>query len=289
MLAKIRPAGATNTPLALTDNCIRGAIMAKWQANKFHDDFKHCVQCGEKFYRNYGQNGVNWIKRLNCSITCSNKAKVKTRPPVDMAGSKYGRWLVVSHYGRGDKAQHLWNCICDCGTERLCEGSALKSGNTKSCGCAQREAAAIVCEAKKTHGVSKDAPEYYVWASMKQRCTNPNVRNWLDYGGRGISVCDRWLQSFENFYADMGSRPSDAHSIDRIDNDGNYEPSNCQWVLSKAQCSNRRNNIMVEYFGRQMTLKQATALSGVKYSTARMRIKKGWSAERALVCGNVSI
>lgn len=172
---------------------------------------------------------------------------------------------------------------CDCGRRHEASVSAVVSGQIRSCGCLQLErVTASIRQRATTHGMSKSAPEYYVWGSLKQRCLNPNVRNWADYGGRGIKVCDRWRDSFEAFYADMGPRPSPSHSIDRIDNDGDYTPQNCQWSALQFQAVNRRCNIVVECQGRQMALSEAARISGVKYSTARMRLKKGWSVEAAL-------
>lgn len=117
----------------------------------------------------------------------------------------------------------------------------LASGNTKSCGCLRRETTSLVGLAKKTHGM-RDTPEYGVWANMKDRCYNPSSEDYKNYGGRGIKVCERWLNSFENFYEDMGEKPWSKllYSLDRINNDGNYEPSNCRWATVKQQVNNRR-------------------------------------------------
>lgn len=168
---------------------------------------------------------------------------------------------------------------CDCGKEFETELSSVVTGRSTSCGCARNE----VCGAKiaaisRTHGM-KSSPEYYVWTSMKQRCLNPKVRNFNQYGGRGITVCPRWNGSFEAFFEDMGPRPSDQHSIDRIDNDGSYEPSNCAWKVKADQDRNRRSNIMVSVDGVEMVLIDACAVLGVDYNRTRRRLKQGLSID----------
>lgn len=243
---------------------------------------KPCMFCGAIFYRKR-ERGVNWTSRRFCSRECANANRVKCHPEDNLSGRIFGRWTVIQFVERVQGTRHwMWKCQCRCGTERSVDQSQLKNGASKSCGCAQREAVIRAGEASKTHGMSKSAPEYYVWCSMKQRCTNPNVKNWDAYGGRGITVCARWMDSFEAFFADMGRRPSPAHSIDRVDNDGNYEPGNCQWKPFGAQMRNRRSNITVQYMGREMVLSDAAKLAGVKYSTARMRLKKGWPLAEVL-------
>lgn len=135
------------------------------------------------------------------------------------------------------------------------------------------------------HGDTRDgarSPEYIAWANMLQRCRDPGVRNYDAYGGRGISVCERWLK-FENFLEDMGRRPSDLHSIERLDNDGDYEPSNCDWSTEKDQARNRRSTHWVEFNGRRMSLAEAVELSGLPYHAVKKRINlRGWPVDRAL-------
>lgn len=156
---------------------------------------------------------------------------------VNITGNRYGRLVVVSYLGKKGKS-HLWNCRCDCGQEKIIYANNLKKGDSKSCGCLQKE---IVSIKNTTHGMT-ETPMYDVWQSMKWRCVNPENHNYKHYGGRGITVCERWLHSFENFFADMGLRPSPELSIDRIDNNGNYELSNCRWATKGEQNSNTRRN-----------------------------------------------
>jgi hypothetical protein len=155
------------------------------------------------------------------------------QPCLDLTGEKYGRLTPLKLLGR--KNHHtFWLCRCECGKEITAAANSLRTGNTKSCGCFQRDKAAKI---SFKHGMC-DSSEYGIWASMKRRCLNKKDEHYPSYGGRGIYICDRWLK-FENFYADMGPRPK-GRSIDRINNDGNYEPGNCRWATALEQVMNRR-------------------------------------------------
>ena len=153
---------------------------------------------------------------------------------IDLTGQKFGKLIAIEKTDRKSSSRSIvWKCKCDCGKETFVSSSSLRSGNTQSCGCLKKELVTI-------HGQCQSS-EYHSWDSMKARCYNPNYNQFKDYGGRGIEVCDRWKDSFENFLADMGSKPSSKHSIDRIDVNGNYEPGNCKWSTNQEQARNKRN------------------------------------------------
>ena len=187
---------------------------------------------------------------------------------IDLTGKRFGQITVI----RKDTSNHgdtrvRWICHCTCGKEWSVRGTNLRAGNTKSCGCVSRSQ-------HLKHGLHR-SPEYQAWKGVIQRCTNPSYKGFAYYGGRGITVCDEW-KSFESFYRDMGSRPTDKHTLDRIDNDKGYEPSNCRWVPMLVQSRNTRRNVIVDYQGRRMVLSEAIGLSGLKASTVQGRRRLGW-------------
>jgi len=133
------------------------------------------------------------------------------------------------------------------------------------------------------HGLV-DVPEYRVWGDMRSRCANPRTNHWKNYGGRGITVCERWCR-FENFYADMGPRPSAAHTIERKDNDKGYEPDNCKWATRTTQVRNRRNTVRLTAHGKTLPLIEWARLLGIRYKTLYARYKHGWSITRMIPSG----
>lgn len=194
---------------------------------------------------------------------------------IDRVGQKYGRLLVLSRAeNKSEKdANARWNCQCDCGKISVVYGQDLQREKVKSCGC-------LNAENRIKHGMSR-TNVHAVWRMMRDRCSNPNNAAYKNYGGRGIRVCERW-DSFENFLNDMGSRP-DGYSIDRIDNDGNYEPSNCRWATTKQQLNNQRRNRVIELNGERKTIAQWADSLGIDWYTLRSRLDRyGWTIERAL-------
>lgn len=188
-----------------------------------------------------------------------------------MVGERFGRLTVVASAGRDKFGRARFHCVCDCGEETSTLSTYLRSGDTKSCGCLQTEAAAKI---NRSHGKSR-TPEYQSWFSMISRCTKPTQNYYELYGGRGIRVCDRWMK-FENFLADMGPKPTPKHSIDRINNNGNYEPSNCRWASIIEQANNTRENRFIKFDGQLVTHAQAARLAGISYNTFCARFRRGW-------------
>jgi len=158
------------------------------------------------------------------------------KPVIDLTGRIFTRLTVLSEAGRNNHKQVMWLCECSCGNKATIRGGSLKSGGTKSCGCLHKEA---MVDLLTTHGL-REHPLYMVWGGMKTRCYNENFHQYSDYGGRGITVCDRWRDSFEDFYNDMVGHYKKDLQLDRVNNDGNYEPSNVRWVTHQQNGMNRR-------------------------------------------------
>jgi hypothetical protein len=198
----------------------------------------------------------------------------------DHAGHRFGRLTALRRDFDNSKNGTYWICQCDCGTVKSVPGSNLVKGLANSCGCLQRERAA---KAATTHGFapSKNKPsEYTTWRSMRNRCELPKCVAYKDYGGRGIEVCERW-KLFANFLEDMGLKPTPKHTLDRIDNDGDYCQENCRWVTREVNSRNKRNNLRIEFRGETKTLAEWCEELSIPYDRTLSRIRRGKSTELA--------
>lgn len=216
-----------------------------------------------------------------------SKGVYKDRPPFINSGDRFSKLVVVGPgprraNGRGNLySLATWECLCDCGNRCFIPKGQLLNGGTRSCGCRNLERTASMGRANRTHGGSYST-EYSSWYSMIRRCTNPEDEFYADYGGRGITVCERWKQSFENFLADMKHKPSPKHTIERTDNNGSYCPDNCVWATSITQANNRRNNLFVEFGGRRQTIRMWARELNMNYGTLIGRLRLGWAPSELL-------
>jgi hypothetical protein len=196
---------------------------------------------------------------------------------IDMSGLRFGRLVVLKRAAkeRGRHRQAVWECLCDCGGTVVAMSASLRRGHTKSCGCYQ-------IDRVSTHGKTKTA-EYVAWYGIKDRCYRVSSAAYVNYGARGITVCDRWRDSFENFIADMGEKPSKLHSLDRIDNSRGYSPDNCRWATRSEQNRNTRQNRLLNVNGEVKCLTDWAEEYGLTERIVRQRIDRlGWSVEKAL-------
>lgn len=191
----------------------------------------------------------------------------------ELVGQHYNRLVVVARADNAKAGQRRWVCKCTCGNAVTVLGTQLKNGHTKSCGCLSRDRVT-------KHGMHKST-EYNIWGQMKQRCLNPRDDTYQRYGARGITVCARWRDSFENFLADMGPRPK-GMTLDRIDNNGPYTPENCRWADNTTQYRNRRQTVWIEFNGERLCRKDWAKRYSIDEATLAQRLSRGWSVERAL-------
>lgn len=197
---------------------------------------------------------------------------------IDLTGERFGRLCVLYFAGQDKWRASRWYCQCDCGSSITTAGNSLNKGLVQSCGCLHRERSSAAASTHRQTGT----PEYHVWQQAKARCYNPRNRRYPTYGARGITMCDRWRNSFENFLTDMGPRPSSQHSIDRIDNNKGYSPNNCRWATAAEQSRNRRTTRLLTYKGDTLPAKDLAAKYGVPYKTLMSRLYQGWAINKAL-------
>ena len=189
----------------------------------------------------------------------------------DYTGQRFGR-LVAMKYLETVKGHAVWLMKCDCGGEAFVRAGNLKNGHTQSCGCLHSE---VTKELRQVHGFYY-LPAYKSYMSMMARCTRPKTKQYDQYAGRGIKVCQRWRgrNGLRNFISDMGARP-DGMTLDRVNNDGDYSPENCRWATRKQQQRNRRGSLYLTYRGKRMPLAEAAERSGISYATIRLRFRRG--------------
>lgn len=199
----------------------------------------------------------------------SNPSRIR-----NLTGQRFAHWTVVSlSTRRGVDRGAIWVCACDCGTIKEVSAKTLRDGTSRCCGC---------LNAATTHGMSR-TPEYVVWCKMKERCYNARSRCYQNYGGRGISVCDRWRLSFQAFLEDMGNRPGTEYELDRYpDNNGNYRPGNCRWAKRIQNSRNKRTNRRLAFDGKCLCVTEWAESLGMSHRTISYRIKLGWTIEKAL-------
>lgn len=240
--------------------------------------YKHkcvCVICGKDFYeQGYRKNIAKY-----CSRNCANSRFVN-----DLIGKKFGRLEVFSFDGIKHRYAY-WKCKCECGNITSVRGSHLADGSTTSCGCYQKELSSKKIKELTTKHDLSNSRLYKVYKSIKSRCYYKNQPAYTNYGGRGIKMCDEWKNDFMAFHDWAYSNGYDENAelmkctIDRIDNDGNYEPSNCRWVSMKEQSLNKRTNHRVEYNGKSYTIKEISQIKNCSYGAIMWRLNNGWSVK----------
>lgn len=197
----------------------------------------------------------------------------------DLTGKTFNRLTVIKRNGSDQWGQALWECRCICGNITIVTGGNLRTNGTKSCGCLDKE---IWLSHIQTHGLSK-TPEYKIWLSIKQRCGNVNYKTYFRYGGRGIEICKEWKNDFKAFFHHVGQRPTNKHTIERIDNNHGYFPGNVKWATQQEQANNRRTSHHITISGIIHTIAQWARLVGVRPQAICCRLYRGWHPERAVL------
>lgn len=197
----------------------------------------------------------------------------RSKSLIDMTGRRFGALVVIELVPERHRQYAVWRCACDCGRQVNVRGDALRGGRK------------LICNQPGHRRVEPGlslSPEYKSWEKMRERCLDPNHDGYSAYGGRGITICDRWLESFVNFLEDLGRKPTPAHTIDRIDVNGNYEPSNCRWSTRTEQARNRRDNVTVVFRGETILMVDLAERYRIDRGVVYGRLKMGWSLDEAL-------
>lgn len=204
-----------------------------------------------------------------------------SRRSIDLTGKIFGRLTVIKREENDRFGGSMWLCECECGKRKILSGGELRRGNVSSCGCLSAE---LASKRLYKHGFSRDKI-YSDWSRMKRRCYGESQYNKRRYSERGITVCDKWRNDFQSFYDDVSCLPNfgePGYSLDRIDNDGNYEPGNVRWADSVTQANNRQNNVMLTYNGETHSKAEWARKLDIPYSRLQWRLLNGWSIEEAL-------
>ena len=199
-----------------------------------------------------------------------------------IAGERFGRLVVLEFAGQDKRTHSLWRCLCDCGNEVVLARFKMVNGVTRSCGCLRKDVASATCISRcTTHGLSRTRL-YNIWHKMIERCENSVNASWANYGGRGISVCDTWkdIHAFVDWANTSGY--TDKATIERVDNDGNYEPSNCRWATRLEQNHNKRNNVYATALGKTLCITEWEKETGVPRKTIARRLRLGMAHELAV-------
>jgi len=199
------------------------------------------------------------------------------RNKIDLTGQRFGKLVAISIEKKSDSSTRTyWNCVCDCGGKRVVSNDHLRSGDVTDCGCARKHVSRW-----SKHNMY-NSRLYGIWSLMKERCCNPKRKEYPNYGGRGICVCEEWKEAKNFIEWSLNNGYSDELTIDRIDNNGNYCPKNCRWISRKEQMQNRRNNHYISFEGKTLTLTQLAKENGLTYSQLYKRLKLGWTLEKAI-------
>jgi len=255
---------------------ITGFVFGKWKVIKYAGKtdsgyHKWSCKCSCGTTKTIGCLGLKNGSSKSCGCARRNRF-------INKIGLKFNRLLVLEE-GPHAHNRVAWICLCDCGNITLVSSSNLKK--TKSCGCAASEATTKRNKSNATHGMSHTV-EHAAWQRMINRCYYKNDASYNHYGGRGISVCDKWINSFESFFRDMGLRPSPKHSLDRINTNGNYTSENCKWSTIDEQNNNKTNNRFITAFGKHMTISQWSRETGIHIATITGRLNRGWNEQDAI-------
>lgn len=225
---------------------------------------------------------VGIIKSCGCLRSESSKRNAAKRVyrgyRKDLSGEKFGR-LTVLKYSHSKNKRSYWLCVCDCGKIKTASGRNLSDGGTKSCGCLTVEGNNY----KHGHALAgNQTPEYKTWSKIKERCFVESDHAYKYYGGRGITMCRKWDESFDEFFKYIGNKPEGDYSIDRINNNKNYEPGNVRWATKEQQANNTRKNVYIEYGGITKTMSQWSKIEGMLPGTLRKRLDMGWSISKSI-------